>query len=343
MASGFSGNKEMSEGEVSVRNLIALFTPETGAEARAKKLDFSGFLEEDQMQGEKMMRCRVDAPEREKLTVREKELHKKIYELECSLIKMLERLDSVEKSQDAIKAQNVILKNECDELKKKLSTNEKIAEGNKDRVDKLTERQEVWKVQQEKEQVNLKEIMENQIKQKEEVVEKTVLKIIKEKPNVVRDSVEKKKCVVVFGLKEEALPIRSVREQHERKVAEEVVQTIDEEQEGGSKISEEIEEVFRLGKYEVNKSRPLKIRLRSQVAAEELVAKSWKLATKEGYKAVWIRRDLNEEERGKIKELWNEAKEKNMNRSETEKKSFYWRVMDMKLRKWYTAKPDQRN
>ena len=50
---------------------------------------------------------------------------------------------------------------------------------------------------------------------------------------------------------------------------------------------------------------------------------SWKLASKECYKKVWLRRDLNEEERGKVNALWNEAKEKNLNRSETEKKSFY--------------------
>merc|ERR1712035_16413 len=82
----------------------------------------------------------------------------------------------------------------------------------------------------------------------------------------------KKEMCNVFGLNEEALPIRNVREQRERKVAEEIVEAVCEEQDGGRKISEEIEEVFRLGKYEENKSRPLKIRLRSQVAAQELDA-----------------------------------------------------------------------
>ena len=28
-------------------------------------------------------------------------------------------------------------------------------------------------------------------------------------------------------------------------------------------------------------------------------------------------------------------KEKNGNRTKTEKKSFYWRVLDMRIRKWY--------
>ena len=197
--------------------------------------------------------------EREKPASGENVLHRKICDLEWNLKRVLERLAFVEKTQEVIKAENVLLKNECDELKKKLSNSEKVVEVNKAKVEELSGRHEVWKVQQEKEQVNLKEIMEKQFKQREEVVEKTVLKVIKEKPNVVRDSVEKKKCVIVFGLKEEALPIRNVREQHERKVAEEVVEVVCEEQDGGSKISEEIEEVFHLGKYEENKSRPLKI------------------------------------------------------------------------------------
>ena len=123
-----------------------------------------------------------------------------------------------------------------------------------------------------------------------------------------------------------------------------IVETVSEEQDGGNKLNEEIEEVFRLGKYEENKHRPLKIRMRSQVAAEELIARSWKLASKESFKKVWIRRDLNEDERMKVNELWTEAKEKNTNRSETEKKRFYWRVKDMKLRKWYmTPGPNEEN
>ena len=236
------------------------------------------------------------------------------------------------------------MRSECEELKKQLSSNEKKVEVHEAKVEKLSEKQEVWKKQQEQEQVSLKEIMDKQFQQREEVVTKTVLKVIKEKPNVVRDSVEKKKCVVVFGLKEEVLPVRHIREKQERKTVEKVVETVCEDQDGGNKLSEEIEEIFRLGKYEENKHRPLKIRMRSQVAAEELIAKSWKLASKEDYRRVWIRRDLNEDERVKVNELWNEAKEKNMNRTETEKKSFYWRVKDMRLRKWYvTSNTDEGN
>ena len=41
------------------------------------------------------------------------------------------------------------------------------------------------------------------------------------------------------------------------------------------------------------------------------------------------------EEREKERDLRDEAKEKNERRTETGKKKFYWRVLDMKLRKWY--------
>ena len=41
------------------------------------------------------------------------------------------------------------------------------------------------------------------------------------------------------------------------------------------------------------------------------------------------------EEREKERELRNEAREKNKMRTETEKEKFFWRVLDMKLRKWF--------
>ena len=63
------------------------------------------------------------------------------------------------------------------------------------------------------------------------------------------------------------------------------------------------------------------------------MAGSWRLARKERFKKVWLRRDLNEEERVKLNDLWEEAKEKNI--TEVEKMRLYWEVKDMKFRKWY--------
>lgn len=55
----------------------------------------------------------------------------------------------------------------------------------------------------------------------------------------------------------------------------------------------------------------------------------------ETYKKVWVRKDRSVEERNTIRDLKNQAKEKNEARSEEEKNKFFWRVIDMDLRKWY--------
>ena len=67
----------------------------------------------------------------------------------------------------------------------------------------------------------------------------------------------------------------------------------------------------------------------------EVLQRTGKLKETEKYKSVWIKKDLNEEERVQEKELWNEMKEKNGQRSEEEKKKFYFKVRDGKIKKWY--------
>ena len=62
MASGYSDRKEMFEGDVSVGSLDCLLTPCGGSgreTAEARRLDFSGFQGEGQIQGEKMIHRRM--------------------------------------------------------------------------------------------------------------------------------------------------------------------------------------------------------------------------------------------------------------------------------------------
>ncbi len=56
------------------------------------------------------------------------------------------------------------------------------------------------------------------------------------------------------------------------------------------------EEIKRLIRYVEGGQSPMKIRFRSQVAAEETLSKSWKLAKVEEYKQVWINRERTREE-----------------------------------------------
>ncbi len=73
--------------------------------------------------------------------------------------------------------------------------------------------------------------------------------------------------------------------------------------------------------------------MRSQVVAEELTARVWKLASKEIYKKFWIRRDPNEEERVKLNELWNKAKKKKTDTEIRKKKTPVQTLMEKDGRK----------
>lgn len=77
----------------------------------------------------------------------------------------------------------------------------------------------------------------------------------------------------------------------------------------------------------------MKIKLKSQAATVRILGRTLKLAQIEEFKRVWIREDLNEEQRARRNEAVQEVKEKNDQRSEEERARFFWRVIDGKVRK----------
>jgi hypothetical protein len=109
----------------------------------------------------------------------------------------------------------------------------------------------------------------------------------------------------------------------------------------GEEFEDDIDVVGRIGKYKEGGQRPMKIKFKSQAQAEEVLARSWKLAKVEEYKNIWIKKDMSEEERAKTKALIEEAKEQNDNRTEEEKGVFFYRVVDMKIRKWYIKREEK--
>ncbi|MPC31582.1 hypothetical protein E2C01_024877 [Portunus trituberculatus] len=54
----------------------------------------------------------------------------------------------------------------------------------------------------------------------------------------------------------------------------------------------------------------MKVRMRSQVAVEEILARKGKLVDDDEHKDIWIKRDMNLEEKEKEKGLRSGAKEK---------------------------------
>ncbi len=65
--------------------------------------------------------------------------------------------------------------------------------------------------------------------------------------------------VVVFGVKEKNLPMKIAREKEVKRVKEIIAEVLEE----GDGIIKEIEEVYRIKKYEENGTRPVKIRFMS--------------------------------------------------------------------------------
>ena len=191
----------------------------------------------------------------------------------------------------------------------------------------------IWKDETDKQRVNFRDILKEEQKKQEEKMEKKVVGVLKKNEGLVRDAAEKKKSMVLFGHKEIKQSIKGLRERDELKKAKEIIAKLNTETD--DKYEEEIEEVFRLGKYVEGGARPLKIRFRSQNTVEELLWRTGRLSKEEELKNLWLRRDINEEERNRLKELVKTAKEKNDERTEEEKKAFFWRVLDLRLRKWY--------
>ena len=202
-------------------------------------------------------------------------------------------------------------------------------------VSQVEGKQNEWGQKTKEAENSLMKIMEEQEKEKREMKNK-IVSIIKEKKKIVRDTIEKVKSVVIFGLKEEKVVDREQRERKEKENIKKVVEIVTEGD--STEAMRAIEEFHRIGKFEENKDRPIRIKFATQVQAEEIINGAWRLARVEQCRNVWINRDLDEDERGKLRELVQEAKQKNMERSEAEKMQFYWKVRDWNLKKMYVRK-----
>ena len=247
-----------------------------------------------------------------------------------------EHEDEKKRMNEEKKRQNEViekLKTENVMLKKRLDNKDDEVRQQKENIEKLQHDQSGWRKVQKDSETDLRKIIKDQQQEQKEQLEKEMIKVLKKKEDVIRGVIDKKKCAIVFGLKEEHNPVRSKREKDELQNIKKLIKVFNEEEEEA--IEKEIDEVGRIGKYKEGGKRPVRIKFKSQTAAGEVLQRSGKLKVTEEYKTVWIKKDMNEEERAEEKDLWNEMKEKNGQRTEEEKKKFFWKIRDGKLRKWY--------
>ena len=262
-----------------------------------------------------------------------------------------ERVERLEESEKNLMRENEKLREELAQyrnmMKEGLGKVEKEKEDIKELVSKDDQRvkeavrKEVneWKTQNEIEKVNLKEVMEKQMEQKREDMAKEVIGVLKQKEVLVREIAEKKKSVIVFGLKENKITYRPKREKEELKSIRDILKNLNDDERAS--LEEEVEEIHRLGQYSEGVTRPVKVLLKSQSATEDILYRTTKLKETAGYENIYIKRNKNEEERKKHNELVAEAKVKNNERSEDEKKAFFWKVVGDRVRKWFVREKVQ--
>ena len=100
--------------------------------------------------------------------------------------------------------------------------------------------------------------------------------------------------MVIYGIQEKKNPNKYGREREEKELVRKVIQKV---QDDTQNLEKEVEETYRIGKYREGNIRPLKVRMRSQVTVEEITARANRLAQSERYKEIWIKREMNLEER----------------------------------------------
>ena len=98
-----------------------------------------------------------------------------------------------------VRKENAELKAKVNEVIEKQENNEVTVKDNEKKVTEINNKYSDWKKMQEEEKISLKEIIEQEKKTREENLAREVDRVIKEKGNIVRDAVDKKKCVVVYG------------------------------------------------------------------------------------------------------------------------------------------------
>ncbi len=85
----------------------------------------------------------------------------------------------------------------------------------------------------------------------------------------------KYKQVIVFGLKEEKVVSGIQRDEKEKNLLNKLLKKVMGED---SQVVKQVKEFHRIGKYEEEKMRPIRIMFATQVQAEEVIGGSWRLS-----------------------------------------------------------------
>ena len=151
--------------------------------------------------------------------IKEKKEMKENEEQEKEFIRLRERIKKVEENEARLRAENEELKKEVAIYKKQMEEGPGKAKKEKEKLKDLVNKEEervqnviqkevqAWRIQDRKEKTDFQEVIQEQLKEKEENMTNKMIGVLKTKKNLVREIAEKKKSVVVFGIKEKKYKI----------------------------------------------------------------------------------------------------------------------------------------
>lgn len=150
--------------------------------------------------------------------------------------------NEMKEAMEELKKENEILM--CNEYEVTLQGLQQKVEDSAGKVEgavcetKLEELRNAWKKEHEEEKVSFTEVVKKQI---QENTKDTVIQVIKEKEVLVRDTVDKKKCMVFFRLQEKKNLVKSVREREEKELVRKIITLVQEEEWTGTRWKKHIE------------------------------------------------------------------------------------------------------
>ena len=292
-----------------------------------------------------MLERKFDDLLREIKAQKSEEEQDKVFQMELK-----ERVRNLEESEKRLVSENVRLKEELNSYKKRLEDSinkvdkekndfkELVCEESEKFKRDLEIRKAQWNETKNTEIVEMKEVIQEQMREDKEIMAKKMVDVMKKKETLIREIAEKKRSVIIFGMKEQNITYKPRRDKEELKTVRDLLKNLNDTER--RELEEEVEEIHRLGPFKAGESRPIKVLVKSQKATEEILYRTSKLKEIEGCEKVYIRKNRNEEERKIHSNLLEEAKHKNDERNEEEKKKFFWRVMGERVRKWYLEKRD---
>ena len=230
-----------------------------------------------------------------------------------------------------LEGRNAMLGRQCEEMKLKIAEMERKLKESEEKGSAMNIKIDEVRTSHEEAQTSFREIIKQQEKQRSQLAQKEVVKVLQQEEEMVRNIAERKKCVVIHGLREEKIEKWQERKEKE----EEKIKTLLNNVLGEDSAVGMVEEHLRLGKFEEGKSRAVKVTLKSQGDAESLLRNAWKLKNSQETNMIYVRRNMSQEERIKMKEMVAQMKQKNEERTEEEKEEFFWKIRNDRLWKWW--------